>query len=434
METDVDAATEILARSREELTQRARGAPRARAGAPPDVLTDRGLCAGARGARRSVALPGRVVAPERAAADADRGRGLLRRRRGARERREVRACDLGARRSSRSEDGPSSWSRSPTTASAGQIRSWARAPRPRGPRRVARRTLVVSPQAGDASARRSPDGASSATRAGIRREHHRWHREGRPLRAVGRLARVAADRPERPSPDSGGSTPPSAESRAAPTGTVTFLFADVEGSTRLVQTAGARLRGLHRRRPPASSARRSRHDRRGRGRRDGDELSAVFLEVPAPLAGGARRSRAAPRPRVAGWPRGHPNGAPHRRAALGRGRLHGSRRPSAPRGSRRRATAARSSSRRQRPRSSPRPRRAISGRTASPGLPDPERIHQLSPTACRATSRRSAARCRSSEMPSRVVLADDSVLLREGVARLLEEAGFEVVGPVGHGR
>src|SRR3954469_1041349 len=31
----------------------------------------------------------------------------------------------------------------------------------------------------------------------------------------------------------------------------------------------------------------------------------------------------------------------------------------------------------------------------------------------------------------RVVLADDSVLLREGIARLLEESGFEVVGQAG---
>jgi DNA-binding NarL/FixJ family response regulator len=31
----------------------------------------------------------------------------------------------------------------------------------------------------------------------------------------------------------------------------------------------------------------------------------------------------------------------------------------------------------------------------------------------------------------RVVLADDSVLLREGIARLLEEAGFEVIGQAG---
>ncbi len=33
--------------------------------------------------------------------------------------------------------------------------------------------------------------------------------------------------------------------------------------------------------------------------------------------------------------------------------------------------------------------------------------------------------------PIRVVIADDSVLLREGLARLLEEYGFEVVGQAG---
>jgi DNA-binding NarL/FixJ family response regulator len=32
----------------------------------------------------------------------------------------------------------------------------------------------------------------------------------------------------------------------------------------------------------------------------------------------------------------------------------------------------------------------------------------------------------------RVVLADDSILLREGIARILEEAGFEVVGQAGN--
>src|SRR5918998_298003 len=31
----------------------------------------------------------------------------------------------------------------------------------------------------------------------------------------------------------------------------------------------------------------------------------------------------------------------------------------------------------------------------------------------------------------RVVLADDSILLREGIARILEEAGFEIVGQAG---
>ena len=33
----------------------------------------------------------------------------------------------------------------------------------------------------------------------------------------------------------------------------------------------------------------------------------------------------------------------------------------------------------------------------------------------------------------RVALADDAVLLREGLARLLTEAGFEVVGLAGDG-
>ena len=32
------------------------------------------------------------------------------------------------------------------------------------------------------------------------------------------------------------------------------------------------------------------------------------------------------------------------------------------------------------------------------------------------------------EAPIRVVLADDSVLLREGIASLLEGKGFEIVG------
>jgi DNA-binding NarL/FixJ family response regulator len=34
-------------------------------------------------------------------------------------------------------------------------------------------------------------------------------------------------------------------------------------------------------------------------------------------------------------------------------------------------------------------------------------------------------------MPMKVVLADDSVLLREGIARVLEEAGFDVAGQAG---
>jgi DNA-binding NarL/FixJ family response regulator len=66
------------------------------------------------------------------------------------------------------------------------------------------------------------------------------------------------------------------------------------------------------------------------------------------------------------------------------------------------------------------------------GLPDPERIHQVLvdglprdfPPLRGTVSQLGDAR--------RVVIADDSVLLREGVARLLEEAGFEVVAQSGN--
>jgi DNA-binding NarL/FixJ family response regulator/class 3 adenylate cyclase len=61
-----------------------------------------------------------------------------------------------------------------------------------------------------------------------------------------------------------------------------------------------------------------------------------------------------------------------------------------------------------------------------PDLPEPERIYQLGPGDF------PALRARPGAAPVRVVLADDSVLLREGVARLLEEAGFDVVAQSGN--
>jgi DNA-binding NarL/FixJ family response regulator/class 3 adenylate cyclase len=67
------------------------------------------------------------------------------------------------------------------------------------------------------------------------------------------------------------------------------------------------------------------------------------------------------------------------------------------------------------------------------GLPAPERIHQLlSPGLAEAYPplRTPAAQ---QEKKLRVVLADDSVLLREGIARLLEDAGFDIVGRSGDG-
>ena len=70
------------------------------------------------------------------------------------------------------------------------------------------------------------------------------------------------------------------------------------------------------------------------------------------------------------------------------------------------------------------------------GLPRPERIFQLLAPDLQAefpplrTDGRPAAEptTAAAGAPLRVVLADDSVLLREGIARLLGEAGFDVVG------
>jgi class 3 adenylate cyclase/ActR/RegA family two-component response regulator len=63
------------------------------------------------------------------------------------------------------------------------------------------------------------------------------------------------------------------------------------------------------------------------------------------------------------------------------------------------------------------------------GLPDPERIYQL--VAPGLPTEFPPLRSRSGEEVGgglRVVLADDSLLLREGIARLLRESGFEIVG------
>src|SRR5919109_4229 len=62
------------------------------------------------------------------------------------------------------------------------------------------------------------------------------------------------------------------------------------------------------------------------------------------------------------------------------------------------------------------------------GLPEPERIFQL--VAPGLQDEFPPLRSQASEVGGglRVVLADDSLLLREGIARLLDESGFEVVG------
>jgi class 3 adenylate cyclase/ActR/RegA family two-component response regulator len=65
-----------------------------------------------------------------------------------------------------------------------------------------------------------------------------------------------------------------------------------------------------------------------------------------------------------------------------------------------------------------------------PGLPVPERLFQLVAPGLDQTFPPLRA-AQSKTGGTRVAIADDSVLLREGIARLLEDAGFHVVGQAG---
>jgi DNA-binding NarL/FixJ family response regulator/class 3 adenylate cyclase len=68
------------------------------------------------------------------------------------------------------------------------------------------------------------------------------------------------------------------------------------------------------------------------------------------------------------------------------------------------------------------------------GLPAPERLYQLVGDELERSFPPLRAEAPTSQLDTgavRVVIADDSVLLREGTARLLEEAGFDVVGQAG---
>jgi DNA-binding NarL/FixJ family response regulator/class 3 adenylate cyclase len=65
-----------------------------------------------------------------------------------------------------------------------------------------------------------------------------------------------------------------------------------------------------------------------------------------------------------------------------------------------------------------------------PGLPDLERLYQLNLPGL-PTDFPPLSTARKGFRGMRIVLADDSVLLREGIARLLEDAGFEVVAQSG---
>ncbi len=217
---------------------------------------------------------------------------------------------------------------------------------------------------------------------------------------------------------------------ALPTGTVTFLFADIEGSTKLVQSVGPAYSGL------IADVRRLLRDEIATEAgtevdATGDELSAVFGEVEpalrAALAGQARiRDHTWPEEAIVKVRMGLHTGVPQlgEEGYTGLDVIRASRIAAAGHGG-----------------------QILLSSTAAPfvtgvetrdlgthrlqGLPDPERIHQVIadglprdfPPLRGTVSQLGDAR--------RVVLADDSVLLREGVARLLEEGGFEVVAQSG---
>jgi DNA-binding NarL/FixJ family response regulator/class 3 adenylate cyclase len=207
---------------------------------------------------------------------------------------------------------------------------------------------------------------------------------------------------------------------ALPTGTVTFLFADVEGSTRLARELGVEwqpvltdLRRLLRDAVAAADGREV--DSRG------DELFAAFAEAETAAAAAIDAQR-----RIAGhnWP------APVRvrvglhtgTAALGEDGYVGVdvhrafRIANAGHGGQIVASEATALV------LTPGRELRDLGLWSLPELPEPERIFQLD----------EPGRARPGATPVRVVLAEDSVLLREGVARLLDDAGFDVVAQSGN--
>jgi class 3 adenylate cyclase/CheY-like chemotaxis protein len=214
-----------------------------------------------------------------------------------------------------------------------------------------------------------------------------------------------------------------------PAGPVTLFFSDVEGSTRLVHALGAEWE------PVLADVRRLLRDAVAGGAGTeidcrGDELFAVFpsAESGTAAAADAQRSLAA-HP----WPPGSDvrvrmglhTGSPtavrdgyvgldvHRAARICAAAHGGQVLLSA-------ATAAASLA-------------AVVdlGEHILRGLPEPEHLLQLAADGLERDFPAPNADPIPSGPRTRVVLADDSVLLREGIGRLLEDAGFEIAAQCG---
>ena len=215
-----------------------------------------------------------------------------------------------------------------------------------------------------------------------------------------------------------------------PHGTVTLLFTDVEGSTKLVQELGDAYAGVladHRRLVREAVAAAGGHEVDSRG----DEFFLAFQD-----AGAAAAAAIALQQSLAGhdWPAGvqvrirvglH-TGSPTVRdgAYFGMDVHRAARICQAGHGGQVLISAA--------------TRDALDaafhlqdlGEHELPGLPDPEQIFQLN-VAGLPTHFPELEFARRGMRGVRVVLAEDSVLLREGIARLLEDQGFEVAAQGG---
>jgi DNA-binding NarL/FixJ family response regulator/class 3 adenylate cyclase len=222
---------------------------------------------------------------------------------------------------------------------------------------------------------------------------------------------------------------------ALPTGTVTFLFTDIQGSTELVGQLGDAYAGLledHRRllREVVGDGDGTELDCRG------DEFLFVFADAGRAVETAVRAQHALA---AHDWPDGAPvlvrmglhSGEPAIRGAsyVGLDVHRVARIASAGHGgqvllSERTWELAGADAR-------------DLGEHSFKGLQAPERVYQLVAEGLSEDFPALRVDVGRTEVPvsngtkMRVVVAEDSVLLREGIARLLEDAGFEVVGQAG---
>ncbi len=215
-----------------------------------------------------------------------------------------------------------------------------------------------------------------------------------------------------------------------PSGEVTFLFADVEGSTRLVREASdhwARILSDTRRLVRTAVVDGGGHEVEARG----DEFFAVFVDPRAAIESALAAQRAL---LAHDWPE-------ERRVRLRMG-VHAGRAALSDEGytgldvhrASRIASAGHGAQvllSGETARLVPDARTLDLGTHRLEGLPEPEPIRQLLADDLPRDFPPLRNTLGGLGHGMRVVLADDSVLLREGVARLLEEAGFDVVAQSG---